>query len=74
MSVQSALRFVHLAREDADVRVELEELGEAASLEDCAALAADLGLDFTGDDLLTAFQHDWRMRWVHYRRREPDER
>lgn len=66
MSIQNALRFIAAVREDAELRVRIEQLGLAVTLEDLVALGAGRGFGFTAAEMEHAYKHDWAMRRARY--------
>jgi predicted ribosomally synthesized peptide with nif11-like leader len=65
-SVQTAMRFVAMARSDPTLRRQLERLEPGTGLEPVLSIASELGFSFTGDDLRQAHRHDWMLRRVHH--------
>lgn len=66
MSVAGALQFIRRVREDEALRGQVRALGTEADEKGLARIGAAAGLEFTVEELRAAFEHDWRMRWLHY--------
>ena len=68
MSVQAALDFIRLTREDAPTRARVEALGPAVELPELVAIGRDAGLDFTPTELRAAHRQDWAFRRIRFGR------
>jgi hypothetical protein len=66
MSLQAAMDFIRIAREDDALRARIGESDEEASLEAIAEIGAQAGFAFSAEELRSAFKHDWNMRWAHF--------
>ena len=69
MSVESALRFIQTVRTDPALAGRIQALDTTADLSELVNLGAEIEIEFTGDELQTAFRYDWKMRLVHLRTR-----
>jgi predicted ribosomally synthesized peptide with nif11-like leader len=67
MSMQHALQFIQRARQDENLKRQIQALDYDSSVECLVALGAKAGLVFTVAELQTAHKHDWGMRWVRLR-------
>ena len=74
MSVRAALEFIRQVRDDEALKDRIQALDCEASLEDLVEIGSQAGLAFTIDELRSAHEHDWSMRWVHYGSRNAVER
>ena len=63
MSVQTALQFIQLLRNDDDIKNQALALSHSEDLEQLVKLGTKVGLSFTTQDLELAHKHDWAMRW-----------
>ncbi|MGC1308430.1 MAG: hypothetical protein WA885_14490 [Phormidesmis sp.] len=68
MSVQIALEFVQRLRTDEALKSRFTCPIEEIGIERLVELGADIGLIFTGDEIVAAHKHDWGMRWLHHDR------
>lgn len=66
MSVAAALAFIRRTREDSELAARVAALGPEATLEQLAALGAELGFAFDVEALRTAHRHDWAFRSARY--------
>jgi predicted ribosomally synthesized peptide with nif11-like leader len=71
MSVHAALQFIQQTRRDAALRQQLQDLGQADSLDPVVRLGADRGWAFSGEELQAAFKQDWGLQWARSRGRLP---
>lgn len=70
MSLQAAHSFIKRVREqDPVLRGRIEGLGLNATLEDLVQIGAEAGLDFTAEELQTAYGHNWAMLWFLHQTR-----
>jgi hypothetical protein len=63
MSVQAALDFIEYMRERTHahaIDVNVDDLVQVVQL------GAQVGHEFTVDDLRAAFRHDWQKRWLEF--------
>ncbi len=64
MSIQSALNFIHEIREGPErLRLSIQHFESTEDLDALVEFAKEEGYTFTRDEFLTAFKHDWAMRW-----------
>ncbi|MDB5011701.1 MAG: hypothetical protein JWQ06_2490 [Mucilaginibacter sp.] len=59
MSVQNALKLIKILRNE-----KLYEISTFRTLTDLAELSQKNGLPCSADELKTAFETDWKMRWM----------
>jgi predicted ribosomally synthesized peptide with nif11-like leader len=64
--VQTAMRFIALARSDPTLRQQLECLEPGTELQAVLHIASEAGFSFAEDDLRQAHRHDWMLRRVHH--------
>jgi hypothetical protein len=64
--IQSALRFVRMAREDADLSTQLRELDPEDGLGPVLELAARMGYVLRVEELRAAHRIDWGLRRARY--------
>lgn len=66
MSLQDALRFIQKVEAEADLRDAMRALGDDLDVRKLVAMGSRSGLDFTVDELNSAFALDWAMRRAHF--------
>ena len=66
--VVSALRFLAAARADPVLRDRLAAIFPEHGLSPVLELASEAGFELAGEDLRTAFAHDWAFRRARYLR------
>jgi predicted ribosomally synthesized peptide with nif11-like leader len=69
MSVESALRFIQTVRADSTLAGRIQALGTTVDLCELVSFGAEICIEFTGDELQTAYRYDWKMRLVHLKAR-----
>ena len=69
--LQSALDFIHAAREDEHLQRELVALGDDVTPDEMVAVAARARYFFTAEELDRAHAYDWRIRWARFHARVP---
>jgi hypothetical protein len=66
MSIQAAIHFIHQVRDQKQAS-ELPVTNTLLDdLEEFVKRGAQVGYDFSADDLRAAFRHDWQMRWLRF--------
>ena len=68
MSYQTALQFIQQLRGDEELKNRLLTLNNNPDLESFVKIGAEVDLFFTVEELATAHNHDWAMRWLLYNR------
>lgn len=66
MSIQAAIHFIQQVRDQRqapEIPVGNTWLDD---LEEVVRHGAQVGYDFSADDLRAAFRHDWQMRWLRF--------
>jgi hypothetical protein len=66
MSVAHALAFINLVRTEEALRARVAELSDQTRYEPLLRLGMERGLNFTAQELQTAFQYDWTMRRLRF--------
>lgn len=66
MPVKNALKLIEKISRDSDLQKEVESAGVGSDLADLVRIGSLRGLDFTEEELRTAFRIDWGMRRAFY--------
>ncbi len=72
MSLQAAVLFIQSAKQDTPLKDRIQSLDKEADLEDLVQIGAEVGFDFTIEELQAAYKHDWAMRWFHHQSQTKD--
>nr|UXE46221.1 hypothetical protein Hi04_10k_c5981_00041 [uncultured bacterium] len=66
MSIRDALQFIARVRSDETIRHDLRQLGIDPELSDVIAIAKLMGLNFSVEELKSAYGYEWTMRSIYY--------
>ena len=64
--ISAALAFIRRTRDDPELAARIAALGPEATLDQLAALGAEVGLAFDAETLRAAHRHDWAFRSARY--------
>jgi hypothetical protein len=62
MSVQNALKLIKVLRDENVIHI-----NRFKTLNDLAEASLKYGLSCSADEINTAFEEDWKLRWMKYR-------
>ena len=66
MSIQAAIHFIGHVREQKQAPQTPRQHSLQDDLEEVVKLGAQVGYDFSADDLRAAFRYDWHTRWLRF--------
>ncbi len=66
MSVKNAMLFIEKVGKDDALKARIRAGGRDMSLDQVVDIGRDIGLEFTVEELRTAFVRDWNLRYTFY--------